>query len=305
MTRRLATLGTALLALTAFAGAPALAADAVPVAASWTQLRLGTPAGPLPDLQSADGEALPVQNGALGAISISAVRISATATSVSLARTDAAASASAVATPAIWACAARSAWTAGNRQPWADRPTYDCAVHAVGKDRDGIVRWDLTALSTFGQVDVVLVPDPADTSAYAVTFGVPVASSFSTAAEPSSVTSAPVTTQAPAVPDSGAPPIDSSGTPGLPGLVAGVPTPALTEALAPQTLATSPPSQVVPPQALGAGDLVAATRAAHQWMGPALLAFLALLLMIRTALPSASTVPPSSLLQTSRESETS
>ncbi|MCU1603446.1 MAG: hypothetical protein JWO22_4155, partial [Frankiales bacterium] len=149
---------------------PALADD-VPATGSWTQLRLS--AG-LPDLQSQDGPALPVENGPTGAIAFSAVRWSRVA-DLSLARVDATGP---VSTPAVWACSATT-WTAGDRQPWSDRPTVDCTRHVLGVARGDRMTWRTSLLGS--PVDVLLVPAPTDTSGFAISFGAPTVDSFSVA----------------------------------------------------------------------------------------------------------------------------
>jgi hypothetical protein len=269
---------SALLAVLLVLAGPAVPAraDAVPVTGSWTQLRLTTPFGDSPDLQSQDGPALPVENGPTGVIAFAAVRWDRPA-DLTLARVDAAAAASA---PTVWACPATT-WPSGDRQPWSERPTVDCTRHVVGTAVGDRMTW---RTSTFGSaVDVVLVPAPADSTVFVVSFGAPTVDSF--AVTPSATPSPPAPEPVePAPPVTALPPADPRV-----GVVARPP--------APQPAVTVPPPPVVPAPVAQPRHLAAtATTGPEAWPGRLLLAFLSLLLIARAAFPSRPLAPPSSLV---------
>ena len=268
--------------VTVGAAGAATAADDVPVTGSWTQLRVATPLGDSPDLQSQDGPALPVENGPAGVIAFSAVRWTKQA-DLTLARVDTAAAASA---PTIWACPA-TAWPAGDRQPWSERPAVDCARHVEGRVSADRIAWRTSDLG--GPVNVVLVPAPGDTSSFSVSFGAPTVDSFTVPRAPSPaaapVLSPPVTAPEPEAPA------------GLPAVVRAVrqdlarPVPAVRPLLEPAPAPAPVPGPV----------LVAADRDDHAaWPGQLLLVLLSLLVIAKAAFPVRPADPPVSLVAAPR-----
>ncbi len=258
---------------------PALA-DEVPVTGSWTQLR---PVAVLPDLQSSDGPALPVENGPTGAVAFSAVRWSRVA-DLTLARVDASGP---VSTPEVWACAATT-WTTGDRQPWSARPPVDCTRHVVGKATGDRMTWPTSRLGS--PVDVLLVPAPTDTSGFAISFGAPTVDSFSVAAGPEPTVLPEPTDGVPSAPQ----------VPTAVALPPAVPVAQLPPVAAPSTVAVAPVVPALTPAPVLPGDrptaLAATTSQRSAWPGQLLLAFLSLLLVGRAVFPSRPLVPPRSLI---------
>jgi hypothetical protein len=145
--------------------------------------------------------------------------------------------------------------------------------------------WDLDGIAG-PAVDLVLVPATGDVTPYSLSFAAPTAASFQTS-EPESP---PVDLGLDPVeePASGTPPLagGTSSSPGLPD----VPVSSSTDGAAPPV--TLPPTQARPAQQVAAVVPTAAPR----WVGAALLAFLAFVLMAKAALPSGATVVPRTLL---------
>ena len=262
----------AVLLVAAGPAAPAVATDA-PVTGSWTRLRVTTPLGVSPDLQAQDGPALPVENGPAGVIAFAAVRWVQSA-DLTLARVDTTAAASA---PEVWACPA-TRWPTGDRQPWSYHPTVDCTRHVVGTVTADRMTWRTSAFGT--AVDVVLVPAPSDTSAFAIAFGAPTVDSFA----------APRTAPAP--------PVVASPVPAVPVVEA----PRVEMVAVPPPLQESRPAAPAPtvPEQVAASEPAALAGSGSDgpaaWPGRLLLAFLSLLLVARAAFPSRPHVPPTSLV---------
>ena len=262
------------------------AEQAVPQAGSWTQLRQTVPPlGDTPDLQQTDGNAVPVENSPLGALAFGAVRLDAGQVPTRL--TLSVLSGGTPSVPAVWACPTTTGWSTGPRQPWAKRPSYSCDRHVVGVVQGTTVTWalaDLLAGGTF--LDVVLVPDPADTTPYALSFAAPAAGSVQLASgppppEPEPRGTVPELVALPVAPAAAPFPVAGGVVPVPTGAPAPVPTPAVAAA-APQAA----------PAVLAGGSGVPD----RAWAGRALLALLALLVMLRAALPSRALAPARSLL---------
>ncbi|MCA1711553.1 MAG: hypothetical protein LC789_07930 [Actinobacteria bacterium] len=287
--KRLAVL---LLAVVLLGCAPAWAEDAPP-AASWSQLRRTTPLGDTPDV---DG-GLAVQNGPAGVAAYTAVRTAVFAKEAVLTLT--LADGGSTQTPVVWACPATAAWQPGAGQAWEARPAYDCTQHAVGTVVGTSVSWELTpeVTAATGRLDVVLVPDPAATEPFAVSFVPPTAAAFSRYVEepvPAAVAPQEQEQDRQPPPEAEAPAIVAvAGQP----LSAAAPAPA---AALPATVAGAPgQNPVVAQDSQPVATALAATRApgSHRSVGAGLIALLALLLMVRTALPSKPLAAPTSLLR--------
>ena len=263
------------------AGAVRAEEPAPPEAGSWTQLRADTPLGVTPDLQSQDGPALPVENGPLGTVAYSAVRFGFPA-DLTLARVDATATAS---SPEVWACPT-GVWHVGDRQPWADRPAFDCTRHVVGVMHGDQVTWKLAAWGV--PVDVVLVPAPGESSSYAVSFGAPTVDAFSGVVAPSPTpeptAASPQPTATAARPAASPPQVVVP--PVLP-VTATAPSPAPSPA---------PVVEVAPGPAAPPVRAAVVKAADHAGRGQLLLAFLTLLLVVRAVWPSRPGRAPVSLL---------
>lgn len=286
----------ALLVLDGGAGA----ADPLP-AGSWTQLRQRLPTGDTPDLQADQGDDLAVENGPGGVVALSAVQappgdgaVQALAMTLREPPTG---------TPVLWACPVEGTWRPGPRQVWQDRPDHDCARHSVGTVTDSLVTFDLTSLGAATR-QVVLVPGE-DAGSFVARFAPPAATSFTLAA---SGESRPTETTAPPVEE--APASAPEEQPADEGVAPAVDVPGLAPGGAAAPVVPDEP--VVAPVAPGPPPVVdAATDAALERVtaaepllptsgvsraGPLLLGFLALLAMVRTAVPVRSGRAPRSLL---------
>ena len=275
--RRAVTLSLAT-ALALYVPLPARGEPAPPTTGSWTQLRPALPAAGAPDLQS--GDSLPVENAPAGVVAFSAVRHEGDGALLQLSLELVESGTSA--TPVVWACPVTTTWTAGARQTWAARPSYDCSRHAIGVVHSDVVSWDVGALGN----DVALVPPPADTSVSTVSFAPPDSGALAVAVpsptpsphgDSQVVVAAPSSAPAELVAD---PPTREPSTAQVPG-----------PRLAP---AASPPARVV---LAGAP----ADKPDWEWAGRALLALLALLVMVRAASPSPALATPVSLLHRAEE----
>jgi hypothetical protein len=279
-------------------GSGAGATDPVP-AGSWTQLRQQAPVGDTPDLRADQGADLAVEGGVGGVVTFSAVQAPSGAEAVrglTLTFRE-----PPTGTPVIWACPARGPWQPGSRQAWQDRPDYDCASHSAGTVDEDSVTWDLSGLGVAAR-SIALVPGGEQPAAFTALFHPPAATAFTLGAAgrdggPAPAPEAPpaadrpaAAAEAPAV----EPAVERAGEgvlpPGaVPGLapvapvVAGEDPPpvgAATEAALERVTAAEP---LPPTQGVSRG-------------GPLLLAFLALLAMVRTALPVGPAGTPRSLL---------
>ena len=290
------------LAAASLTGAAGLLLPTTPVSAadvttgSWTQLRQTTPVGVTPDLQTTDGTDLPVANTPVGPVSIAAVRMPASATTLELTRVDPASglpelpAVVPVPSPVVWACPATGSWSAGDRQPWDARPGYDCSRHAVGSVSAAGMFFDLTAL---GQpaVDLVLVPGDGETNAFDLSFAPPTAAAFQ-------LTDAPLPTE----PDGGLPSDQPVGQPAGSTVTA----PDLPVALPSTAGVPGPPVVAYQPVAPRTTHALRAanTETAPRWVGAALLAFLSSLLMLRAAMPSRPAGAARALVTVQPERET-
>jgi hypothetical protein len=175
---RLLLAGTAAAAAVVTAWWPLSAVADAPVASAWWQvLRQTTPVGALPAAPVPDDGSLPVQNGPAGVVAFSAVRYDVgDAASATLTLTFARPVAIA---PSIDLCVATTHWTDGADQEWDLRPTYSCTQHVLGTVANGAVTWHAgAAFIRDGELDAVIVPDPADPTPYAVSFAKPSGSSL-------------------------------------------------------------------------------------------------------------------------------
>lgn len=240
---------------------------------SWVQAR---PVGAVPDVQS--GTALPVQGSAAGVLAFSAVQVPTGSTGLSLVLVDG----GTTATPVVWACPVTSSWHVGDRQPWAAKPAYDCSAPVVGVVKDGLLSWQATGS------DLALVP--GDSTPFSVSFLAPTASSFSVPSRP-----APVVPAGPSASPSASGPV--AGQPLQAGPLTSEPfaaRPADPLAPAPPVVSSESGIPVLAAQPSSPASVAGSSRTS--WVGAALLALLAFLLMLKTALPAAPLSAPSSLL---------
>jgi len=155
---------------------PGAASASAPTAVGgWRIERQTTPAGALPTSPLTDDGTLAVRNGPAGVLAFAAVRYEGTGGALLLNL----AGQPPPTVPAIDACRVTSSWTAGADQTWDSRPTYDCGHHVVATVSGAQLSWQLDAgFVNGGTLDVALVPDPADSTPYAVSFALPTAASF-------------------------------------------------------------------------------------------------------------------------------
>ena len=141
----------------------------------WRIERQATPAGAVPSNPLTDDGSLAVRNGPAGVLAFAAVRFEGSGGLLSLTLS----SDPPPTMPAVEACRVTSSWSAGADQSWDSRPTYDCAHHASATVSGSQLSWQLdSAFSDGGVLDVALVPDPADTTPFAVSLALPNAASF-------------------------------------------------------------------------------------------------------------------------------
>jgi len=193
--------------------------------------------------------------------------------------------------PAVDACRATSTWTAGADQTWDTRPTYDCSHHVAATVSGGQLSWQLDAgFANGGVLDVAIVPDPADTTPYALSFAPPTAASF----QPDDSETIGVLP----------PPPPAAGPTSLPGATGGSGTvpaaPAIdAPAAAPPVVANASPGAA--PQ-IAAAPAAATREPGSRAAGAAALAAFAFILLVRSFVPgSPRGHVPRSLLQINRE----
>src|SRR6476469_2044686 len=145
---------------------PGAASASAPTAVGgWRVERQATPAGAVPTSPLTDDGTLAVRNSPAGVLAFAAVRYSAQGGTLLLSL----AGEPPPTIPTIDACRVSSSWTAGVDQTWDTKPTYDCGHHVVGTVSGAQLSWQLDAgFVNSGALDVALVPDPADTTPYAV-----------------------------------------------------------------------------------------------------------------------------------------
>ncbi len=282
-------------------------ADEAPAAGSWTQLRQRLPAGDSPDLQADRGDDLSVESGPGGVVSFSAVRAPSgvgALQSLTLAFRE-----PPTGTPVLWACPVTGAWTPGSRQVWQARPAYDCTRHSEGTVDDTSVTWSLSALGAATR-QVALVPADGP-GAFVALLQPPAATAFTAA----SASAPPVETFAP-------PPPAQTPPEQTPAELAPVEEPAEQPAVEVPALASggddqppadapavAPPAQEPLPVDAGTDDAFERVTASEPLLptdrvsraGPVLLAVLALLAMVRTAVPVGPRRTPRSLLASPEE----
>lgn len=266
---------------------PGAASASAPVAVGgWRFERQATPAGAVPTSPLTDDGTLAVRNGPAGVLAFAAVRYQGTGGTLLLSLVGQ----PPPTIPAIDACPVTGSWTAGADQTWDHRPTYDCAHHVVATVSGSQLSWQVDSGFTHGgSLDVALVPDPADTTPYAVSFALPTAASF----QPSDEAATFVPPPPPA-----APPSSSAGMPAVSG---GVPVPAGVDPPAAAAPVVAPASPTAAPQF--AGTPTAATRApGSRAAGAAALAAFAFILLVRSFVTAGSRGhAPRSLLLINRE----
>lgn len=266
---------------------PGPASAAAPVAVGgWRIERQTTPAGALPTSPLTDDGTLAVRNGPAGVLAFAAVRYEADGGRLLLNL----AGQPPPTIPAIDACPVTSSWTAGADQTWDHRPAYDCGHHVVATVSGTQLSWEVDSGFAHGStLDVALVPDPADTTPYAVSFSLPTTASF----QPND----DATTSVPP-PPLAAPPAGSAGVPPASG---GAPMPSGVVAPAAAAPVVAPASPTAAPQFAGAPT--AATREpGSRAAGAAALAAFALILLVRSFVTAgARGHSPKSLLLINRE----
>ena len=262
----------------------AASASAPTAVGGWRIERQTTPAGAVPTSPLTDDGTLAVRNSPAGVLAFAAVRYSAEGGTLLLSLSGQ----PPPAVPTIDACRVTSSWTAGADQTWDTKPTYDCGHHVVGTVSGSQLSWQLDpGFANGGTLDVALVPDPADTTPYAVSFALPTAASF----QPSDGATAFAPPPPFGVPSAAsATPAASAGVPLAPAV--GAP------AAAPPVVAASPPAA---PQ-LAAVPAAVTREPGSRAAGAAALAAFAFILLVHSFVSGgARGHVPRSLLQINRE----
>ena len=243
-------------------------ASAPSAVGGWRIERQGTPAGALPTSPLTDDGTLAVRNGPAGVLAFAAFRYDATGGTLALEL----AGQAPPTVPVIDACRVTSAWTGGADQSWDTRPTYDCSHHVAGEVSGTQLSWELdAAFVNGGALDVALVPDPTDTTPYAISLTPPTSASFVPADDSTVAAPAPPDAAAPA---GAAPPVASGAVSTVPAISAGVATGAATPVVAAPTPALAPQFSAAP---------VAATRGpGSREAGAGALAAFAFILLVRS-----------------------
>ena len=267
---------------------PGAASASAPAAVGgWRIERQTTPLGAVPTSPLTDDGTLAVRNGPAGVLAYFAVRYARDSGALSLNL----AGEPPPTIPAVDACRATSTWTAGADQTWDTRPTYDCSHHVAATVSGGQLSWQLDAgFANGGVLDVAIVPDPADTTPYALSFAPPTAASF----QPDDSETIGVLP----------PPPPAAGPTSLPGATGGSGTvpaaPAIdAPAAAPPVVANASPGAA--PQ-IAAAPAAATREPGSRAAGAAALAAFAFILLVRSFVPgSPRGHVPRSLLQINRE----
>jgi hypothetical protein len=267
---------------------PSAASASAPTAVGgWRIERQTTPAGAVPTSPLTDDGTLAVRNGPAGVLAFAAVRYEGGGGTLLLNL----AGQPPPTAPAIDACRVTSTWTTGADQVWDSRPTYDCAHHLAATVSGSQLSWQLdSGFVNGGALDVALVPDPADTTPYAVSFALPTAASF----QPND----DATTFAPPPPPPAAAPPASTGGPGISG--GGPVAPAL-DAPAASAPLVAPASPSAAPQ-IAAAPTAATREPGSRAAGAGTLAAFAFILLVRSFVTGGSRGhAPRSLLLINRE----
>jgi len=288
----LAALAAVAAALTAWL--PSASADAPVATAWWHVLRQQTPVGAIPAAPVPDDGSLPVQNGPAGVLAFSAVRYdvgTAASATLTLTLTEPAPTA-----PTVELCPTGATWTDGPDQEWELRPSYNCAVHAAGTVSGSTVKWQLTpGLLRDGELNAVLVPDPADPTPYSVSFARPTAASMTVAAPEPGLAPLPPVAPDPSAPAGGTAAAAGTGQAPLPD--AGV---APVQSLPGSPVVAAPPG----PTGVGAEPVASQRQPGSRTLAAALLAGAAAVLLLRgLSLSGPKALVGRSLLQRAAEAE--